>query len=438
MDYSTYMAVEYFHRLTWRILCLEAAGMEFQKLFESVTALLEPSDFVKIKPIGQLGDRKTDGLLYGSGTVYQVYAPEKLSLEKVQAKIREDLDGAIDFWGDNLTKWVFVCNTSRSRGIAADIVQLLQDANKEHPHLEIEYLSDDGLWEKLRSISPIRRNEVLGPPVEGFAKAFIPPADLADPDIPGLMNSRVIILHDNLGPANIDDIFHALEPQQPFGLPLRLNSSIEDIGWTGAAEFQKQQVDDLVANAAEHLARFAVFPLSEIPLLIHFGYVLGDTKDVELYQYHRDRNAWDWSQDAIIEADDLVVSGEPDSERTEEIEVCIRLSLSAVIQPRATIDIVGTLPVEIDITSSNPTRGWLSSPDQLVALRQRFREVIDLVIARVPNCTRIHLFYAGPAPGAVAIGQSINPRMTPPIQLYEYDRNATPQYQPVLELQLSI
>lgn len=438
MGEEGYSACDLYHWLIWRIRCLESTGMEFQGLFEAVMEKLEPGRFVRIKPRGSLGDKKSDGFLLGDGTLFQVYAPEQITLDKLLSKAHDDLEGAKEHWKDELTKWVFVCNISRSRGVGADVAQLLERLKKENPQLEIAYLTDYGIWDKLKSLSPDVRNEILGAPFEGFEQVLIPQINLPDANIPGLSESRIVILHENIDLANLDDVYQALKPQLPFGPTLRLRPAVDKLGWNGAAQFQKQQLDDLIAHTTDHLARFAVFPLSEIPLLIHLGYVLGDSKDVELYQYHRDNSTWDWPQDDRDEEDDLIISGEPDSTITEDVEVCIRLSLSAVIQPDLTSDIMGKPPIEIDIAASDPTRNWLNSHGQLVALRKMFREVIDRLITHVPTCTRIHVFYAGPASGAVAVGQSINPRMTPPIQLYEYDRNTHPRYQPVLQLPLNI
>jgi hypothetical protein len=51
-----------------------------------------------------------------------------------------------------------------------------------------------------------------------------------------------------------------------------------------------------------------------------------------------------------------------------------------------------------------------------VEARQAFERAVQLF----PGATRWHIFYAGPAPVAVAIGQQLNPTMCPRIQLYEY------------------
>jgi hypothetical protein len=54
---------------------------------------------------------------------------------------------------------------------------------------------------------------------------------------------------------------------------------------------------------------------------------------------------------------------------------------------------------------------------------------------RVPRCERIHLFYAGPTGGAIILGQQVNPRMNPPVELYEYSRQWDPRYRRALTLQ---
>ena len=58
-------------------------------------------------------------------------------------------------------------------------------------------------------------------------------------------------------------------------------------------------------------------------------------------------------------------------------------------------------------------------------------EVLRDLNRLVPECSRIHLFFAGPTSGAIVVGQAINPRMTPEVCLYEYDRKTEPPYQPV-------
>jgi hypothetical protein len=68
----------------------------------------------------------------------------------------------------------------------------------------------------------------------------------------------------------------------------------------------------------------------------------------------------------------------------------------------------------------------------LLELSRVYAEALAAVRKR--RCERIHLFYAGPAAGAVVFGRSYNPLMNPPLDLYEYRRGASPAYERVLVL----
>jgi hypothetical protein len=69
----------------------------------------------------------------------------------------------------------------------------------------------------------------------------------------------------------------------------------------------------------------------------------------------------------------------------------------------------------------------------LAQLSSAFQKALRLVRERrTLRC--IHLFYAGPAPGAIGFGRGYNPTMNPALALYEYRHNGRPRYQRVLEL----
>jgi hypothetical protein len=109
------------------------------------------------------------------------------------------------------------------------------------------------------------------------------------------------------------------------------------------------------------------------------------------------------------------------------------VSLSATIAPEDTRAVV-TGAVEIDVSVKKPDVMWLKSPVQLGVLGTRFREVLRAIRDHMPNCQRIHLFYAGPTGGAITIGQQVNPRMNPPVETYEYSRQWNPRYRRALTL----
>jgi hypothetical protein len=98
--------------LWFKYRCQESSPTEFQRLFEEIMKRHRP-EFMQIKPYGNIGDRKADGLLRLDGTVFQVYSPDELTQANVVKKIDEDLDGAVSEWGDGIKSWTFVYNVRR-------------------------------------------------------------------------------------------------------------------------------------------------------------------------------------------------------------------------------------------------------------------------------------------------------------------------------------
>src|SRR5260370_40428288 len=100
------------HWLWWKLRCHEATPTEFQALFENVMKRVDPA-FMQIRPYGNIGDRKCDGLYVHEGLVFQVYSPDELKQAQVMAKIEEDLADAAHNRGAHLKTWIFGHNAHR-------------------------------------------------------------------------------------------------------------------------------------------------------------------------------------------------------------------------------------------------------------------------------------------------------------------------------------
>jgi len=202
-----------------------------------------------------------------------------------------------------------------------------------------------------------------------------------------------------------------------------------------SAESQKEIISSALSKARNLLPRFAVFSLAPVSLAAHLGFILTDRVEVRCYQYDRDRHSWAWDARWRNRADsNISVSGFPSSVAARQGEVLVRISLSAKVRPDDTRRTVPGALAAIDIGVANPDVVWLKSPRQLDKLRLRFREVLAKIRSLFPNCVRIHIFYAGPAGGAVIVGQQINPKMNPPVVFYEYSQQGTRRHRPALTL----
>lgn len=435
MTAEPYDPATYYHYLAWEVWRLKAPPTEFQRLFEEVMLRAEPERFTPVEPHWREGDWKADGILDDGRVVFQVYSPNEIKEEKVRAKIADDLPGAVEHWNDVIEEWTFVYNRGRQHGVEPQILGALNGYEEEYPDLEISRWSDATLWEKVRELPPEKRRELLGLALEDLDGAFTLPTGNPEEFEGELSNSRVVLLQPLDRPFEPRAIREALAPEVPFGPLYSIEPDWEE-GWDDAAHYQRDVVENLIARASDEVARFAVFSQAPIPLAIQLGSILTDRVDVDLYQYHRDRGEWNWEPSLGAEDvnTDLRVSGLPDEPDPTVEDVCVRFSLSAVVSDQ---DVAGVCPdgaPTVEMRVDDPDRLWLQHRSQLDTLRRSFRRLWKQVRRRFPAVERIHVFYAGPAPGAVALGQSHNPRMEPPLLLYEYDRSSTPRYEHVLTL----
>jgi hypothetical protein len=107
---------------------------------------------------------------------------------------------------------------------------------------------------------------------------------------------------------------------------------------------------------------------------------------------------------------------------------------SATITDDALSEVGAPLDARVDCRVAEPSTSWLRHPDQLTWAALEARRAFERAIQLFPDATLWHLFYAGPAPLAIAIGQQLNPTMYPAAQLYEYRHREQPRYKPSIRL----
>lgn len=236
---------------------------------------------------------------------------------------------------------------------------------------------------------------------------------------------KVLVLQGD-HPVDSVQTFAALSPDYPKGKPLVLSLSptqpwSETFGGLGKA------VQGFLTQGDPFDNRFAVFPLAPVSACLAAGYLLTNRPRVRLFQHHRTTASWAWPEEKASPAD-LKISGLPAKRTTGTGDVAICFHLSARIE-RTDIPVPRkSLLAVIDITVPEPGVNWLKSPNQLDALGEAAATVFACLQRQMPNAAPWHLLYAGPAPGAVKVGQQLNPTMTPPTQLYEFNRAGSPRY----------
>jgi len=242
---------------------------------------------------------------------------------------------------------------------------------------------------------------------------------------------KVLILQGD-HPIDADQTVAALSPDYPKSRPLILSVSPTQ-PWLKTSVMLNKGVQRFLTQGDLFDSRFAVFPLAPVSACLAAGYLLTNRPRVRLFQHHRKAASWAWPNGNTPPAD-LKVSGHPAKRTTRTGDVAICFHLSARIE-RTDIPVhKKSLLTVIDITVPEPGVNWLRSPKQLDALGEAAATVFACLQRQAPNAVRWHLLYAGPAPGAVKVGQQLNPTMTPPTQLYEFNRAGSPRYAPSLLL----
>jgi hypothetical protein len=408
--------------LWFKYRCHESSPTEFQRLFEETMKRHKP-EFIQIRAYGNIGDRKADGLLRAEGSVFQVYSPDELTQANVVKKVNEDLDGAISAWGNDIKSWTFVYNVRR--GLPPDIPMILNEKQRQYPHIAIRDISNDGLWEILRGLTPQQRAEIIGAPI-GYEKYFIHSGnDHSLHSAEENEDSWIVLVQDVINPIDIRAVIDTLKPSSIFGAPIYLRPDMTS--WEKSAHYQREIVLDLFEKCRNsYPPRFAVFSIAPIPFIVQLGFLLTYSVSTRYFKLHLDTQSWAWANGHS--ETQFNITGIPTEIISSECDVVIRVSLSEKIGKHETDQVVADSPVQIDILVNAPSLTWLRGQNQVTEFAEIFRGVLSEVRQKVIECRRIHLFMAVPAPIALAAGQQINPRMNPPVYLYEYARNGNPRY----------
>lgn len=163
-----------YYELKFRSQFLEARGMAFQDLFVSVMSRGHPEDFIACRPWGSAGDRKNDGYLKSSRTLFQVYAPNELRVRDTVQKIECDFAEASPFWQQHFGRWVFVHNATA--GLPPDVIEALLELGRTHPHLEIVTWGLEELLLEVRNLSRESLESLWGRPPQASSPDTPTPA----------------------------------------------------------------------------------------------------------------------------------------------------------------------------------------------------------------------------------------------------------------------
>ena len=150
-----------FFEMSFELRYLKVRADEFQDFFASIMEKRYPADFMKVRPWGNVGDRKNDGYLRSRRQLFQSYAPNQMKAAECIAKIDEDFAGALPHWKEYFSEWILVHNSKE--GLGPDVTAKLLALTKEHSPVQALAWGFEELRQEAFRLTEADLASLLGP-----------------------------------------------------------------------------------------------------------------------------------------------------------------------------------------------------------------------------------------------------------------------------------
>lgn len=171
--------------------------------------------------------------------------------------------------------------------------------------------------------------------------------------------------------------------------------------------FKKSLADDL--TRVSHVSIFAIAPQ---PLLILLGTLIGDLYNVEIWQKHRETQAWKWLN--VVEKNEFIVN-RPDDKGKEPVLI-FAISGSEIIE-KVTKQLGENYSYWV-VTCEKPDRDMMKTKGQLEEFAKLMRSLINEINESAVGKV-IKVFPAMPISCAIMLGRVRLPKSDNPWELYD-------------------
>jgi len=179
--------------------------------------------------------------------------------------------------------------------------------------------------------------------------------------------------------------------------------------------------------AAHQEANIAYYGIAHIPLLFFAGYTLSSKRAIHLFDFNRRTREWNQLQ-LGGEGQTLKLTGLPARVKRARGDVIVRISVSYQVTNEAIAGIVPLPIASLHLGIDHPEIDVVTSEHQVREYGRVFRSMLDSIHHRLPNTSRVHIFYSGPPPVAFHFGQQISKTIHSRIIIYNYVSKDTPPY----------
>lgn len=150
-----------YYELTLKIVVWEKTANAYQDFFSDLMNKCYPGDFISSRTWGSMGDRKNDGYLQSTRTLFAVYAPDQGPAENTAAKMESDYNGGMAHWGDRVVCWIFVHNAVR--GLSPRVMEKLFDLDDRNEEVAVKQWGFEAIRQHVFTLSEPDLAALLGP-----------------------------------------------------------------------------------------------------------------------------------------------------------------------------------------------------------------------------------------------------------------------------------
>lgn len=254
-----------------------------------------------------------------------------------------------------------------------------------------------------------------------------------------LPKGLILILHNGIIEIPEEDCIKAL-PTEWLNIPretvrVRYSETFDlnklyDLNYGQFALEHRRQFSSEILQLINQKPDFKIiyFGLAPIPLIIDFGQLFHNFRDIEIYQKHHVTKLWYHDLNTKNEIqNNVILNGVPDKNQKGISDALVRINISHEISQEDTSNILPNA-AEVDISLETTSDDGVTSKIKMTEIGERVKLVLDTLSENKSGLTTIHLFAAIPCGVAFLIGTKISPNIHPFIQTYRYSKTKEPRY----------
>jgi len=108
-----------------------------------------------------MGDRKNDGYLQSTQTLFAVYAPDGGPAANTVAKMESDYSEGMTYWHSRVGYWIFVHNAVR--GLSPSVIEKLLELDARNEDVAVKQWGFEAIRQQVFSLSEVDVAALLGP-----------------------------------------------------------------------------------------------------------------------------------------------------------------------------------------------------------------------------------------------------------------------------------